>query len=60
MKAIDLAKKLLENPDFEVEFGITEPDGSVYGVGHRRFSVKVDDIGHSDRLIVLGPGGEVK
>lgn len=59
MKAIDLAKKLLEYPDYEVDFSILEPDGSEYGVGLRSFEVGVDDIGHSSKRIILGPVKEL-
>jgi hypothetical protein len=54
MKAKELAKKLLENPDFEVEFVLFEADGSVYGAGLRRFTVDITDIGYSSKLLLLG------
>lgn len=55
MKAKELAQKLLEYPDFEVEFGLLEPDGSSYGICLRVFSVGIDDIGYSSKVIKLGP-----
>lgn len=60
MKASELAEKLLQCPDFDVEFGLLEPDGSQYGVGLRRFSVRVDDIGYSSKKIILGPKEEIE
>lgn len=59
MKAKELAEKILEYPDFDVEFGILEPDGSPYGIGLRTFSVMIDDIGYSSKVIKLGPNKEV-
>jgi len=59
MKAKELASKLLEYPDFEVEFGLLEPDGSPYGMGLRIFSVDVDDIGYSSKVVRLGPQREL-
>lgn len=54
MKAYDLAKKLLEYPDFDVEFVFSEPDNSSYGLSVRTFeNVEVGDIGHSDKVLVL-------
>ena len=55
MKAKDLAEKLLNYPEFNVEFGLLEPDGSPYGVGLRRFDVGIDDIGYSSEVVILGP-----
>lgn len=60
MKAEALAKELMMFPDFEVKFGILEPDGSSYGVGLRIFDVGVDDIGHSSKVLRLGPTMELK
>lgn len=54
MKAKDLAKLLLKNPDFEVEVGITYPDGSDYGLGCLTHKViGIGDIGYSDKVIRL-------
>jgi len=54
MKAKDLAKLLLENPDFEVVTSITYPDGSDYGLGCLTHKVKgVGDIGYSEKVIQL-------
>jgi hypothetical protein len=58
MRAKELAKFLLEHPEFDVEFGLLEPDGSTYGVGLRTFEVMVDDIGWSSRVIKLGAARE--
>lgn len=53
MKAKDLAKILLENPEYDVVFtGFVDDD-----YGRNRlvlFDVNVDDIGHSSCLIKLG------
>ena len=49
MKAIDLAKKLLEHPDFEVIFTDFN-NGDVLDFD----DVDVTDIGYSDKIIVLG------
>jgi len=54
MKAKELAEQLMENPDFDVEFGLLEEDGSQYGMLLRTFSVRIDDIGYSDSVIKLG------
>ena len=59
MKAKELADKLLEYPDFEVQFGIIEPDRSQYGMGLRIFAVDVDDIGYSSKIVRLGPVEEL-
>lgn len=59
MKAKDLAEKLLEYPEFDVQFGIIEPDGSAYGIGLRTFEIEIDDIGHSSEVIKLGPVREI-
>jgi hypothetical protein len=54
MKAKELAEKLMENPEFEVDFGIFEPDGSDYGMGLRTFKITgIADIGYSDKVIKL-------
>jgi len=54
MKAKDLAKLLLEHPDFEVETCITYPDGSDYGLGCLTHIVTgVGDIGYFEKKIVL-------
>jgi len=55
MKAKELAEMLLRFPDFDVEFGLLEPDGSKYGMGLRVFSVAIDDIGYSSEIVRLGP-----
>lgn len=61
MKAKDLAKELLEHPDFEVEFiymtfkrdGIHTPFPDIYSYK----ITGIADIGHSDKTIILD--GEV-
>lgn len=48
MKAKELAKKLMEHPDFDVKFS------SSYGWGTRSFdNIVIGDIGYSSKLIVL-------
>lgn len=55
MKAKDLAKLLLEYPEFEIETCITYPDGSNYGMGCLTHKVTgIDDIGYSSKVIILG------
>lgn len=57
MKAKELAKILLENPDFDVDFSFADYDPSWFNL--RTFkNIKVDDIGYSDKVIKLG--GEEK
>lgn len=59
MKAKELAAQLMEHPDFEVEFSLFELKVSPYGMELRRFSIQVDDIGYSDKIVVLGPTEEL-
>jgi len=55
MEAKELAKKLLEHPDFDVVFSFSEIDNSSYGMSVRRFEdVEIHDIGYSDGVISLG------
>lgn len=55
MKAKELAEKLLENPDFEVEFVHLEKDNSKWGMSLISFNnIKIDDIGYSDKVIQIG------
>lgn len=60
MKAKELAEELLKHPDFDVRFTFGEPctqDNPWPNI--RSFtSIVVDDVGHSDKIIVLG-GDEV-
>ncbi len=50
MKAKELAELLLENPDFNVKFSFFDT-----GFELRSFEdVKIDDVGHSDKIIKLG------
>lgn len=54
MTAKELAKKLMENPDFEVKACNSHTDDSSYGFTVDRFNVNgIDDIGHSDGVIIL-------
>ncbi len=54
MKAKDLAKELLKNPDFEVDFSFSEEDGSEYGVTVRSFIITgIGDIRYFSKLIRL-------
>lgn len=59
MKAKKLAEKLMENPEYEVEFGLLEPDESSFGAKLRRFAIQIDDVGHSSRIVILGPANEL-
>ncbi len=54
MKASELIEKIKEYPDFDVEFCLFESDDSSYGASLRIFSVMVNDIGHSSKIISLG------
>ena len=58
MKANELAKELLKNPDFDLEFSISELIESAnrtdWGLTIRRFSdIEIGDIGYSDKVIIL-------
>ena len=54
MKAKELAEKLMEYPEFEVEYRIFENDGSAYGMGLRVFKIiGIGDVGHSEKVIEL-------
>lgn len=58
MKAKDLAKQLLKNPDFDVIFNIIDNGGSL-GFSVKEFrNIDITDIGYSDKTIILG-GEEV-
>lgn len=58
MKAKELAELLLSYPDFDVQFSRMETAlDSKYGVSLRKWDVKLNDIGHSDKIIILGPEG---
>lgn len=54
MKAKELAKELLKNPEFEVEF--REFHSSFFdGTNLLVFKdVQIDDVGYSSKLIILG------
>lgn len=54
MKAKDLAKQLLKNPDFDVIFNIIDNGGSL-GFSVKEFrNIDITDIGYSDKTIILG------
>ena len=58
MKAKDLAKELMEHPDFEVYFMFDETKDFIVnkqlGVDQRVFKdVCIGDVGHSSQLILL-------
>lgn len=55
MKAKELSEKLLQYPEFEVQFHFLEKDNSEWGITLRDFkNVDISDIGHSDKKIFLG------
>lgn len=54
MIAKELAEKLLQYPEYNVQFGFMEPDESNYGISLRTFeNIEITDIGHSDKVIML-------
>lgn len=53
MKAKELAKILLENPDFDVVIFLLEKDDSDWGVSLRTFAILGYDIGYSKKQIAL-------
>ena len=54
MKAKDLAKQLLKNPDFDVIFNIIDNGGSL-GFCVKEFrNIDITDIGYSGKIIILG------
>ena len=59
MKAKELAAQLTENPEYQVVFSLFKPDWSKCRVGLRRFGIQVNDIGYSDKLVILGPTEEL-
>lgn len=60
MKAKDLASKLMENPEFDVEFTFVKyterPDDKICKfMNIRQFeNIQIDDIGYSSKVIQLG------
>lgn len=60
MKAKDLASKLMENPEFDVEFTFVEyterPDDKICMFRNiRKFKdIDIEDIGYSSKVIQLG------
>jgi len=59
MKAKELAKELLKNPDFEVKFSFDERTNGVSFCFRKYLITGIEDIGYSDKIIVLG-GEEVE
>jgi hypothetical protein len=56
MKSSELAKILLEHPDFEVSATLCEYDDSKTGYGafwYRKFTIELGDIGYSSKVINL-------
>lgn len=62
MKAKELAEELLKNPDFEVKFSvmetITDELGDLFLYMKRFGNLDIVDVGHSDKVIILG-GDEI-
>ena len=64
MKAKDLASKLMENPDFDVEFTFVDyterPDDKICMFRNiRKFKdIDIEDIGYSSKVIQLGGAEE--
>ena len=58
MTAHELAKKLLELPDFEVQFAGWTADMSFVRRTVRFNKVDIADVGHSDKVVVIS-GDEV-
>lgn len=54
MNAKDLAKILLENPDFEVQVSISKEDGTEWGFTVEQYTITgINDIGYSEKVIDL-------
>jgi len=54
MKAKDLAKILLEHPDFDVEVSISKEDGTDWGFTVLTWKITgLNDIGYSEKIISL-------
>ena len=59
MKAKELAAKLLEHPDFEIKFHDFHQEFSCGPLVCDSLSnIEIVDVGHSDKVIVLG--GEIE
>lgn len=58
MKAKDLAKILMENPNFDVVFTTTHTNESQWGFEFVTYDINDIELGHSDKVIHLG--GDVK
>ena len=53
MKAKELAKLLMEHPEFEVDFAMSEADGSSWGITVGVFDIDDCDIGYSGKILRL-------
>ena len=60
MKAKDLAEQLLKYPDFDVKLNIciAYPSYEHPWAEYKTFDICVEDIAHSDKVIVLGGTAE--
>ena len=55
MKAKDLAELIYKYPDFDVRFSFLQGEDIIDNIHLRTFKdVEVIDLGHSDKVIVLG------
>jgi len=60
MKAKELSKEILKNPEFDIKFSVLESDESKWGIIVRKFKITgILDIGYSDKIIILD-GEELK
>ena len=54
MKCKEIAIKLLETPDFDVDFAYSEIDESAYGMTVHVFDdIEIEDIGYSSKVVRL-------
>ena len=55
MKARELAEKLMEHPDFDVEFIFSEEfnKNDKWPTIRKFNNINISDIGHSDKIIIL-------
>lgn len=55
MKARELAEKLMEHPDFDVEFIFSEEfnENDKWPTIRKFNNISIGDIGHSDKIIIL-------
>ena len=60
MKAKDLAKLLLEYPDYEVKANVMIMDTSDYGIEVKTYNVNdIADVGHSEQIVILDLGARI-